>query len=53
MEARPYVRLNPPLLWLRGQLPDQVIDTVVINTGEHAYRRTDGVAVIPLALIGP
>ncbi len=41
------------LLWLRGQLPDRVIDTVVINTGEHAYRRTDGVAVIPLALIGP
>jgi predicted AAA+ superfamily ATPase len=41
------------LVWLRGQLPDRVVDTVVINTGEHAYRRADGVAVIPLALLGP
>ena len=41
------------LTWLRGQLPDRVVDTVVINTGEHAYRRADGVAVIPLALLGP
>jgi len=41
------------LLWLRGQLPDRVVDTVVITTGEHAYRRKDGVAVIPFALLGP
>ena len=41
------------LHWLRGQLPDRVVDTVVITTGEHAYRRHDGVAVIPLALLGP
>jgi predicted AAA+ superfamily ATPase len=41
------------LMWLRGQLPDRVVDTVVITTGEHAYRRNDGVAVIPLALLGP
>jgi predicted AAA+ superfamily ATPase len=40
------------LRWLRAQLPDRVIDTVVINTGGHAYRRTDGVAVLPLALLG-
>lgn len=41
------------LHWLRGLIPDRVVDTVVINTGEHAYRRTDGVAVIPLALLAP
>jgi predicted AAA+ superfamily ATPase len=41
------------LLWLRGQLPDRVVDMVLINTGEHAYRRADGVAVVPLALLGP
>lgn len=41
------------LTWIRGQLPDRVVDTVVINTGEYAYRRSDGVAVIPLALLGP
>ena len=37
------------LLWLKKSLPDQVVDLVVINTGAHAYRRQDGVAVIPLA----
>lgn len=41
------------LHWLRGQMPDRVIDTVVITTGERAYRRGDGVAVIPLALLAP
>ncbi len=41
------------LTWLRGQLPDRVVDTVVINTGVHAYRRSDGVSVIPMALLGP
>lgn len=41
------------LTWLRDQLPDRTVDTVVINTSEHAYRRGDGVAVIPLALLGP
>lgn len=41
------------LLWLREQLPDDVSDLVVITTGTHAYRRGDGVAVVPLALLGP
>jgi len=41
------------LHWLRGQLPDRVVDMMVITTGEHAYRRNDGVAVVPLALLGP
>ncbi|MDY7544443.1 MULTISPECIES: hypothetical protein [unclassified Cryobacterium] len=39
------------LLWLKESLPYQIVDLVVINTGAHAYRRQDGVAVIPLALL--
>ncbi len=41
------------LLWLRDKLGDYCIDTVVLNTGPEAYRRPDGVAVIPLAPLGP
>lgn len=40
------------LHWLRERLGDRVIDTVVITTGPYAYRRADGVAVVPLALLG-
>lgn len=40
------------LLWLREQVPDRVVDLVVITTGRQAYRRSDGVAVVPLALLG-
>ncbi len=40
------------LLWLRDKLPHQVVDLVVVNTGAAAYRRSDGVAVVPLALLG-
>jgi hypothetical protein len=29
-----------------------VINRVLVNTGELAYRRKDGVAVVPLALLG-
>jgi uncharacterized protein len=41
------------LNWLHGQLGGRVIDRVVITTGPYAYRRRDGVAVVPLALLGP
>jgi predicted AAA+ superfamily ATPase len=40
------------LLWLKEQMGDSLADMVLINTGPHAYRRADGVAVVPLALIG-
>jgi hypothetical protein len=30
-----------------------LIDAVVIYAGQHAYRRRDDVAVVPLALFGP
>lgn len=39
--------------WLTKKDPDGVIDRVVITTGPRAYRRPDGVAVIPLTLLGP
>jgi predicted AAA+ superfamily ATPase len=41
------------LHWLREQVPDRIADLVVITTGTTAYRRPDGIAVIPLALLGP
>ena len=41
------------LLWLREQLGTALTDMVVITTGKHAYRRQDGVAVVPAALLGP
>ena len=40
------------LTWLRERLPHDVVDTVVLTTGTRAYRRSDGHAVIPLALLG-
>lgn len=39
--------------WLRDRIGDDLIDAVVIYSGEYAYRRRDGVAVVPLALLGP
>lgn len=41
------------LHWLRQQLGARVADAVVLYTGPHAYRRPDGIAVVPLALLGP
>lgn len=39
------------LLWLREQLGDDLLDSAVITAGAHAYRRVDGIAVIPAALL--
>lgn len=41
------------LRWLREQLQDDLLDAAVITTGRAAYRRPDGIAVIPAALLGP
>src|SRR5690606_4579307 len=35
------------------RMGDALTDMVVLTTGQDAYRRRDGVAVIPLALLGP
>lgn len=40
------------LTWLRDQMPADVVELLVITTGQHAYRRPDGVAVVPLGLLG-
>ncbi len=41
------------LHWIAERVSDQLLDAVVINTGPHAYRRQDGIAVVPLGLLGP
>lgn len=41
------------LHWLEEQIGDRLLDKAVLCTGPAAYRRPDGVAVIPLALLGP
>ena len=41
------------LRWLAGQIGDQLLDAVVVTTGPTAYRRADGIAVVPAALLGP
>lgn len=41
------------LRWLQKRLQDRLADAVVITSGQSAYRRADGIAVVPLALLGP
>jgi len=41
------------LRWLHDRIGDQLLDAVVITTGTDAYRRSDGIAVVPAALLGP
>ena len=40
------------LHWLRDKMGADCVDTLVLSTGSRAYRRRDGVAVVPLALLG-
>ncbi|WP_235931557.1 MULTISPECIES: ATP-binding protein [Actinomyces] len=39
------------LNWLKEELGDRLVDRVVITPGPGAYRRPDGVAVIPLGML--
>lgn len=41
------------LRWLADRLGDDLLDRVLITTGPEAYRRKDGIAVVPAALLGP
>lgn len=41
------------LRWLKSQLGDRLVDSIVINTGPYAYRRGDGIGVVPLGLLAP
>lgn len=40
------------LRWLRDELSTELLDAVVVNTGPVAYRRRDGIGVVPAALLG-
>lgn len=40
------------LLWLKDRMGPDLVDMVILTTGQYAYRREDGVAVVPLALLG-
>jgi uncharacterized protein len=41
------------LRWLGDRIGDDLLDAVVVSTGREAYRRPDGIAVVPAALLGP
>ncbi len=41
------------LRWLADRLGDGLADAVVMTAGRHAYRRRDGIAVVPAAMLGP
>jgi hypothetical protein len=41
------------LRWLKERIGDRLLDAAVITTGSRAYRRDDGIAVVPAALLGP
>lgn len=41
------------LKWLEERIGDQLLDAILITTGAEAYRRNDGIAVVPAALLGP
>jgi predicted AAA+ superfamily ATPase len=38
--------------WFAERFGDEVADRVIVTTGHDAYRRPDGIAVIPAALLG-
>jgi uncharacterized protein len=41
------------LHWLAQRIGSDLLDSVMITTGPYAYRRPDGIAVVPAALLGP
>ena len=41
------------LHWLARQMGADLLDALIINTGPQAYRRPDGIGVVPLGLLAP
>jgi uncharacterized protein len=39
------------LRWLRDRIGDDLLDAAVVTTGRAAYRRPDGITVVPAALL--
>jgi predicted AAA+ superfamily ATPase len=40
------------LKWLKEQMAGKLKDAIIITTGQLAYRRPDGIAVVPAVLLG-
>jgi uncharacterized protein len=41
------------LRWLGEKIGDEMLDALIITTGDTAYRRPDGIGVVPAVLLGP
>ena len=41
------------LKWLREKIGGELLDAIVVTTGDVAYRRSDGIGIVPAALLGP
>lgn len=41
------------LHWIAERMGSDLIDAIIVNTGPSAYRRPDGIGVVPLGLLGP
>ncbi len=41
------------LRWMQDKMGNDLSDAIVITTGREAYRRKDGIAVVPATLLGP
>lgn len=41
------------LRWLADRIGDDLLDALVVTTGPEAYRRPDGIGIVPAALLGP
>lgn len=41
------------LVWLRENAGPDLLDALVVTSGPVAYRRKDGIGVVPAALLGP
>ncbi len=41
------------LHWLKAKMGGDLLDAVVVTAGPNAYRREDGIAVVPASLLGP
>jgi hypothetical protein len=52
LSASPDMAAGVHLNWLEKELGEDLLDKVIITTGKEAYRRADGIAVVPAALIG-
>ena len=41
------------LEWLAGRIGGDLVDSLVVTAGSQAYRRPDGIGVVPAVLLGP